>query len=91
MPTLFMVALIAAIGVAAFVRARRAGLWSWRRFGVTTLVLVLVGGGIGFAAAVVGRRLGSQHALLLTVAAAAAIVAGVFAFAMATRRRHPPR
>jgi hypothetical protein len=91
MPTLLAVAMMAVIGVTAYAQARREGIWSWRRFGVAIFVLLLVGGGIGLAVSAIGRRAGPEHALLLTAIAVVAIFAGVFALALAMRRRSRPR
>jgi uncharacterized membrane protein HdeD (DUF308 family) len=91
MTTLLTVAMIVVIGIAACAQARREGIWSWRRFGVAVFVLLLMGGGIGFAVTAIGRRAGPEHALLLTAIAVVAIFGGVFALALGMRRRSRPR
>jgi uncharacterized membrane protein HdeD (DUF308 family) len=90
MTTLLAVAMMVAIGAAAYVQARRERTWSWRRFGLAVLAVLLIGGTIGFVVAAIGRRDGPQHALLLTSIAVLAIFGGVLALALAMRRRPRP-
>jgi uncharacterized membrane protein HdeD (DUF308 family) len=91
MTTLVTVAMIVMVGIAAYANARHEGTWSWRRFCIAVFVPLLVGGGIGLAAAAIGRRAGPKHTLLLTAIAVVAILGGVFALAMGMRRRSRPR
>jgi uncharacterized membrane protein YsdA (DUF1294 family) len=75
------------IAVAAFRQARRAGLWSWRRFLVTVALLTVLGGGVGAIVASLGRHTREDHALALTVLATLAIGLGVAVLAVRLRRR----
>jgi hypothetical protein len=88
--TLLAVVVSVAIGGAALAQARREGSWSWRRFGVTILVLVVLGGAVGLAVSAIGRRIGPGHPLLLTSLAVVVIFGGVFALALGLRRPRRP-
>jgi hypothetical protein len=81
MSSLVLVFLVLSIGISAYAKTRREGTWSWRKFGLTVLVLSVLGAGVGLGVSALGRRLGSEHALLLTLLAVAIIFVGVFVLA----------
>jgi hypothetical protein len=86
MSAFLLAAVVAGIGVSAYLQARRDGVWSWRRFGLAVAIPLVIGGGVGFLAVGAGRWLGPGSAPALTALAAAVIIALVFWFAFRMRR-----
>jgi peptidoglycan/LPS O-acetylase OafA/YrhL len=84
-----IVAVLMALGIAAaaYVRARRAGVWSWPRFLLTVALLTALGGGVGALVSWIGRRSRGEHALSLTMLAVLWIGLGVVVLALRLRRR----
>ena len=84
----FLAVLLAlGIGAAAYRQARRAGVWSWKRFLVTVGLLSALGGGVGAIVANLDRRTQEEHPLAVTTLALLAIGLGVTLLAARLRRR----
>jgi hypothetical protein len=83
------VAVFMALGIAlaAFLQARRSGVWSWPRFLLTIALLTALGGGVGALVSGLSRRTREEHALALTMLAVLWIGLGVVVLAVRLRRR----
>jgi hypothetical protein len=75
------------IALSAYLQARRAGVWSWRRFLGSVVVLGGLGGVAGFLAVRIGRRVGPDRAGIVALTTALLIIVAVFALALRLRRR----
>jgi hypothetical protein len=87
MSSIPLLLMVLAIGLAAYVQARRAGTWSWKRFGLTVALLAALGSGAGFVGVITGRGIGRDHPLLVALSVVLIIGAGVTGLALWWRRR----
>jgi uncharacterized membrane protein YfcA len=77
MDTVLIVLMMFSIAISAYLRGRREGTWSWPLFVKTLLGLSVLGAGGGVFGVWLGRQMGPQHALLVTILIVVIIVAGV--------------
>lgn len=73
----FLALLVVSIGLSTYAAARRAGVWSWKLFGLAItgmLAITAVSTGTGLWLA---SKLGPEHAGLITLVIVALIVAGL--------------
>jgi hypothetical protein len=88
-----LLAVFVGLGIAgsAYLQAKRAGLWSWRRFFVSVAFLVSLGIVVGLVTVRVGRMAGPERAGPLAAAAAVVIFLGVVLLALWQRGPRRPR
>jgi hypothetical protein len=77
MSQIVILLLIVSTALAAYARGRREGTWSWPLFIKTVLWLWALGAVIGAVGVWLGRLMGPEHALLVTILVVALIAAGV--------------
>ena len=87
MSTVVLVLMIMSVALAAYAKGRREGTWSWPLFLKAVLGIWVLGAGAGFLGIWLGRRMGPEHALLVTGMTVLVIVAGVVALALWMRRK----
>lgn len=91
MSKIVIVLMVISAAISAYARGRREGTWSWPLFAKTLLGLWLLCAVAAVFTVWLGRRLGSDHALLATVLVVVVIAAGVVVLALWLKPRHDKR
>jgi high-affinity Fe2+/Pb2+ permease len=91
MSKLVIVLMMISVAISAYARGRREGTWSWPLFAKTLLGLWLLCAVVAVFVVWLGRRLGPEHALLVTLLIVVVIAAGVTALALWLKPRRENR
>jgi uncharacterized membrane protein YfcA len=87
MSKIIILLLMISIALSAYARGRREGTWSWSLFLKTLLGVCALGAGVGVLGVWLGRQMGPQHALLVTILIVILIAVGVVILAFWERRK----
>ena len=93
MSEIILVLMFISVAISAYARARREGTWSWPQLIKTLLWLWGLGAVVGGLGVWLGRLMGPEHALMVTLLVVLVIAAGVVVLTLwlNSKMRHDKR